>query len=137
MAERAQRERTTDSPARPRIRTGTGHRLFLGILAVLCAPPAFAQDADVAPADDDITIPSALAQFTTAVENREPVDQVTFVANDARKIMKHQRSPMTSNETCRLQPFPSSARFSFNLPMHHTYSNFPICQNKYRFLVAT
>jgi len=87
MAERAQRERTTDSPARPRIRTGTGHRLFLGILAVLCALPAFAQDADVAPADDDITIPSALAQFTTAVENREPVDQVTFVANDARKII--------------------------------------------------
>jgi len=27
----------------------------------------------------------ALAQFTTAVENREPIDQVTFVANDADK----------------------------------------------------
>lgn len=30
--------------------------------------------------------PSVLAQFTTGVENREPVDQVTFVENNARKI---------------------------------------------------
>jgi hypothetical protein len=30
--------------------------------------------------------PSATAQFTTAVENREPVDQVTFVPNEARQI---------------------------------------------------
>jgi len=28
----------------------------------------------------------ALAQFTTAIENREPVDQVTFVANTVRKV---------------------------------------------------
>ena len=30
--------------------------------------------------------PSALAQFTTAIEDREPVDQVTFVPTDVRKI---------------------------------------------------
>ncbi|MBJ21296.1 MAG: DUF2914 domain-containing protein [bacterium] len=31
-------------------------------------------------------LPNVLAQFTTAVENREPVDQVTFVSNETRKI---------------------------------------------------
>jgi hypothetical protein len=31
-------------------------------------------------------VPSVIAQFTTAVENREPVDQVTFVENDVRKV---------------------------------------------------
>ena len=30
--------------------------------------------------------PSALAQFTTGIEDREPVDQITFVPNDVRKI---------------------------------------------------
>jgi len=30
--------------------------------------------------------PSVIAQFTTAIESREPVDQVTFVGNDVRKI---------------------------------------------------
>ncbi len=30
--------------------------------------------------------PSAIAQFTTGVEDREPLDQVTFVSNDVRKI---------------------------------------------------
>ena len=30
--------------------------------------------------------PSVLAQFTTGVENREPIDQVTFVENSARKV---------------------------------------------------
>jgi hypothetical protein len=29
---------------------------------------------------------SVLAQFTTGVENREPIDQVTFVENNARKV---------------------------------------------------
>lgn len=28
----------------------------------------------------------ALAQFTTAIENREPIDHVTFVANDVEKV---------------------------------------------------
>lgn len=32
-------------------------------------------------------VPSALAQFTTAVENREPIDQVSFVDNDVRSIV--------------------------------------------------
>ena len=31
--------------------------------------------------------PSVLAQFTTGVENREPIDQVTFVENSARKVV--------------------------------------------------
>jgi hypothetical protein len=31
-------------------------------------------------------LPSAVAQFTTAVEDREPIDQVTFVSNDIRTI---------------------------------------------------
>jgi hypothetical protein len=30
--------------------------------------------------------PSVLAHFTTGVENREPIDQVTFVENNARKV---------------------------------------------------
>lgn len=30
--------------------------------------------------------PSVLAQFTTGVENREPIDQITFVENNARKV---------------------------------------------------
>jgi len=30
--------------------------------------------------------PSAVGQFTTAIENREPVDQVTFVPNDVRTV---------------------------------------------------
>jgi hypothetical protein len=30
--------------------------------------------------------PTVLAQFTTGVENREPIDQVTFVENSAKKI---------------------------------------------------
>lgn len=29
---------------------------------------------------------SALTQFTTAIENREPIDQITFVENDVRRI---------------------------------------------------
>ena len=28
----------------------------------------------------------ALAQFTTAIENREPIDQVTFVSNDVQVV---------------------------------------------------
>ena len=30
--------------------------------------------------------PQALAQFTTGIEDREPVDQITFVPNDVHKI---------------------------------------------------
>lgn len=54
----------------------------LTLLAVLpiylaTAPHACAQNAEVR---------VALAQFTTAIENREPIDQVTFVANDVEKV---------------------------------------------------
>ena len=53
--------------------------------------PATAQQEVEDPGTVDATVdatkvPSVLAQFTTAVENREPVDQVTFVSNDVRKI---------------------------------------------------
>jgi len=34
----------------------------------------------------DPTRSAALTQFTTGIENREPVDQVTFVKNDIRQI---------------------------------------------------
>jgi hypothetical protein len=36
--------------------------------------------------DEGITVPSALAQFTSAIENREPIDQITFVSNDVKKV---------------------------------------------------
>ena len=55
--------------------------IFLGVASQV----AFAQDAAEAPAVEEQR-PSALAQFTTAVENREPIDQVTFVSSDVRKI---------------------------------------------------
>lgn len=48
--------------------------LFSSVLANF---PALAQAQDVR---------VALAQFTTAVENREPIDQVSFVSNGVRKI---------------------------------------------------
>jgi len=35
---------------------------------------------------EEMLVPSALAQFTSAVEDREPIDQVTFVSSDVRKI---------------------------------------------------
>ena len=38
------------------------------------------------PEAGDTASRSALTQFTTAIENREPVDQITFVENDVRKI---------------------------------------------------
>ena len=30
--------------------------------------------------------PAVIAQFTTGIENREPVDQISFVRNDVRKV---------------------------------------------------
>ena len=53
------------------------------------AAPAGAQAVPAEPLAEDIPseeAPSALAQFTTAVEDREPVDQVSFVPNDVRQI---------------------------------------------------
>jgi hypothetical protein len=48
--------------------------LALGTQTTLSGP-ARAQDA-----------PRAIAQFTTGVENREPIDQVTFVENDVERV---------------------------------------------------
>lgn len=63
-------------------------RARAGIVAALVtsglmAASAFGQDErETAPP----ATPSALAQFTTGVEDREPIDQVTFVSNDVRKV---------------------------------------------------
>lgn len=69
------------------VRAVIGSRLLVlrMLLLALCATgPAAAQESpDLAEAASQ---PSALAQFTTAIENREPIDQITFVANDVRKI---------------------------------------------------
>ena len=62
-----------------RVRRMRGGWLPTVLVLVALATVATAQEA-AAPQ------PSALAQFTTAVENREPIDQVTFVSNDVRKI---------------------------------------------------
>ncbi len=40
----------------------------------------------IVPELEPTALPSVIAQFTTAIENREPVDQVTFVSNDVRTI---------------------------------------------------
>ncbi len=60
------------------------------LAAALLALPlsAFAQQVEDAGEEEvsPTTVPNAVAQFTTAVEDREPVDQVTFVGNDVRKI---------------------------------------------------
>lgn len=58
--------------------------LLFCVSALLAAGGGSAQEADPGVVADEP--PSALAQFTTAVENREPVDQVTFVHNDIHKI---------------------------------------------------
>ncbi|MAG31210.1 MAG: hypothetical protein CL908_10030 [Deltaproteobacteria bacterium] len=59
------------------------------VLAVILAPsgasPARAQgtEAEIA---SQAEVPSAQAQFTTGVENREPVDQITFVGTSVDRI---------------------------------------------------
>lgn len=66
----------------------------LGLVALLGMHPGIALAQAVDPGADAgggdavvmPSVPSALAQFTTGVEDREPVDQVTFVGNDVRKI---------------------------------------------------
>jgi len=65
---------------------------LIGVLAALMllvgsTGVAAAEDEPADPANVEAdAVPSVLAQFTTAVEDREPVDQVTFVSNDVRKI---------------------------------------------------
>ena len=57
--------------------------------SLLAAAPAWAQeqtDAELGEEELEPDRPSVLAQFTTAVEDREPVDQITFVSTDLRKI---------------------------------------------------
>ena len=74
-------------PAR-RLRLGAARRR-VAFLAALLAGTYFAASVSAqeeAAEPEPTTAPNALAQFTTAVEDREPVDQVTFVSNDVRKI---------------------------------------------------
>lgn len=72
-----------------------GGRLAIALVvvgSVGLASPALAQqtlpaeDAAIVTEADLADAPSVLAQFTTGVENREPIDQVTFVGNEARKV---------------------------------------------------
>lgn len=63
----------------PVIRTVAVCLTLVAVLPIYLATaqPASAQTAEVR---------VALAQFTTAIENREPVDQVTFVASEVEKV---------------------------------------------------
>ena len=70
-------------------------RLWIASLAIALTAglvldaPAWAQAEPVEALAEDVPTeepPSALAQFTTAVENREPVDAVSFLSNDQTRI---------------------------------------------------
>jgi len=78
-------------------RSCPGIALWIPLLLLLIAPHVWAQQTPSIEDDGDLEITegpeasapaarSALTQFTTAVENREPIDQITFVENDVRKI---------------------------------------------------
>ena len=71
--------------------TAVRSRTFPLLLAsLLLAGAVSAQEAADSATDEAFTdplIPRALAQFTSAVENREPVDQLSFVENDVRSIV--------------------------------------------------
>jgi hypothetical protein len=62
--------------------------VLFAILAVFVAPASVRaqQDPDPAVESEPTELPSVIAQFTTGIENREPVDQVTFVSNDVKTI---------------------------------------------------
>ena len=77
----------------------TGRLTFLAMLlaCLTTALPVFSQVAaeDPVQAESDPAIENpvqaqearvALAQFTTAIENREPIDHVTFIANDVEMV---------------------------------------------------
>ncbi len=85
----------TRSEGRALARAGSvAHGALVLLLGTLTALPGATQILDAAGLAEDApgaelmapAVPSALAQFTTAVEDREPIDQVTFVSNDVRKI---------------------------------------------------
>ena len=63
---------------------------LVAILATLGLPASVGAQLGPDPALDPelepTGLPSVIAQFTTAIENREPVDQVTFVSNDVETI---------------------------------------------------
>jgi hypothetical protein len=50
------------------------------------APATLGAPSEAGEAGEASETPSVLAQFTTGIENREPIDQITFVGNDARKV---------------------------------------------------
>jgi hypothetical protein len=59
---------------------------LLALPAAAGAQPAPAEaDSPAVPSEPE-PVPSATGQFTTAVEDREPVDQITFVSTDVRRV---------------------------------------------------
>lgn len=73
--------------------TSVQRAMTIGLLAFAMTLPGTAlaqEDTDVGAEVEALAppeVPSALAQFTTAVEDREPVDQISFVENDVRSII--------------------------------------------------
>lgn len=75
---------------RDRFGLASGWRLAalsaLAFALPVCAPAFAQEEPTAAPAVGAPQGPRVLAQFTTGVENREPIDQVSFVENEASKI---------------------------------------------------
>ena len=65
---------------------GSGLGRWAAVLALMTLQTGPASGAEGVEAAAAVERPSALAQFTTSVEDREPVDQITFVDNDVRRI---------------------------------------------------
>jgi len=64
-----------------------GLALSLGLGLPSVAGAQDGQEVENAPDPQGVQeAPTVLAQFTTAIENREPIDQVSFVENDVRKV---------------------------------------------------
>jgi hypothetical protein len=66
--------------------------LALPVVLLVCFAsdhPVSAQTPGEAEAEEPVrpqVVRVALAQFTTAIEDREPIDQITFVGNDVQKV---------------------------------------------------
>ncbi len=67
---------------RPTSRASRLMTLALATWSVACSGPAERLSAQ----SDPVVAPTVVIQFTTGVENREPLDQVTFVESDIERI---------------------------------------------------
>ncbi len=89
---RSRRARPDSSGRSNRVLGWACAAIFLLGLGAGFPGPVFGEDVDAqepvsTPESEVVTRqPTALAQFTTGIEDREPVDQVTFVPNDVHKI---------------------------------------------------